>query len=343
MPRKARIDAAGALHHIIVRGMERRAIFHGERDRGDLIERLETILPDTSTVCYAWAFMPNHFHLLLRTGTVPLATVMRRLLTGYVVGYNKRHKRHGSLLQNRYKSILCQEDQYLLELVRYIHLNPLRGGLVKDLPELGAYPFSGHSALMDEVERKWQDVDFVLRLFGERTFAARKRYLEFVQDGVSQGRRPELTGGGLIRSLGGWDQVKSLRGGEQRLKGDERILGDSDFVLEVLKGSQERLERRYALRAKGFGIEALAERVADLFGVQPAAILAPGKYKHVVPARSLFCYWAVRELGETTTSLARRLGMSQPGVSVAVRRGKAIAKQHGVTLLDDGCPGPAQE
>ncbi len=337
MPRKARIDAAGALHHIIVRGMEGRAIFRSDRDREDLLKRLAAILPDTSTACYAWALMPNHFHLLLRTGTVPLATVMRRLLTGYVVTYNKHHNRHGSLFQNRYKSILCQEDLYLRELVRYIHLNPLRGGLVKDLSELGAYRFSGHSALTGKVERKWQDVDFVLRLFGERISSARRQYVEYVHNGISMGRRPELTGGGLIRSLGGWEQIKLLRQGEQRLKGDERILGDSDFVLEVLQESQERLERRYALRSKGVGIEALAERVAKLFGVEKAAILGPGKYRHVVPARSLFCYWAVRELGETATSLARRLGMSQPGVSVAVRRGEEIAKEHDVKILDDSC------
>ena len=126
MPRKARIDAPGALHHIIARGIEGRKIFISDRDRNDFIDRLNAILPEAQTDCYAWALMPNHFHLLLRTGTVPLATVMRRLLTGYAIAFNYRHHRRGHLFQNRYKSILCQEDTYLMELVRYIHLNPLR-------------------------------------------------------------------------------------------------------------------------------------------------------------------------------------------------------------------------
>ena len=148
MPRGSRIDAAGALHHIMGRGIERRGIFADDEDRNTFLRRLEKILIETKTVCLAWALIPNHFHLLLRTGTAPIATIMRRLLTGYAQYYNRRHKRHGQLFQNRYKSILCQEEPYLLELVRYIHLNPLRAGKVKTLEELDAYPFSGHSALM---------------------------------------------------------------------------------------------------------------------------------------------------------------------------------------------------
>jgi len=130
MPRKARIDAPGALHHIIVRGIDRRSIFIDDADRDDFLDRLGGRLSDSKTPCFAWALMTNHLHLLLRTGAAPIATVMRRLLTGYAVSFNLRHHRHGHLFQNRYKSILCQEDPYLLELVRYIHLNPLQAGIV---------------------------------------------------------------------------------------------------------------------------------------------------------------------------------------------------------------------
>ena len=133
MPRKARLDASGALHHIIVRGIERRKIFRDDSDRDNFLNRIGGILRDSQTRCFAWALMPNHFHLLLRTGPVPVSNVMRRLLTGYAVSFNLRHRRSGHLLQNRYKSILCQEDAYLLELVRYIHLNPLRAKLVSDV------------------------------------------------------------------------------------------------------------------------------------------------------------------------------------------------------------------
>ena len=157
MPRKARIDAPGALHHIIVRGIEKKAIFRDVMDRKAFLKRLETVLTDTETGCYAWVLMRNHVHLLLRTGLTPIATVMRRLLTGYAISFNRRYRRHGHLFQNRYKSFLCEEQLYLKELVRYIHLNPLRARVVKDLNELKRYAFCGHSVLMGKRKYNWQN------------------------------------------------------------------------------------------------------------------------------------------------------------------------------------------
>jgi len=118
MPRKARIDAPGALHHIVMRGIERKAIFKDGYDYRSFLDRMGALLTESSTACFAWALMPNHVHLLLRTGLTSISTVMRRLLTGHAVAFNKRHKRYGHLFQNRYKSFLCEEDAYLLELVR---------------------------------------------------------------------------------------------------------------------------------------------------------------------------------------------------------------------------------
>ncbi len=118
---------------MIVRGIERRKIFEDDTDRINFLDRLGKVLSETHTKCFAWSLIPNHFHLLLRTGACPLSTVMRRLLTGHAMNFNRRHGRSGRLLENRYTSILCQEDIYLLELVRYIHLNPIRTGLVSDL------------------------------------------------------------------------------------------------------------------------------------------------------------------------------------------------------------------
>jgi len=105
MPSQARIDAPGALHHIVIRGIDRIAIFEDDQDREDLLERLSRLLHEMVTPCYAWAMMTNHVHLLLRAGKVPIASLMRRLLTGYAVRFNRRHRRHGHLFQNRYKSI----------------------------------------------------------------------------------------------------------------------------------------------------------------------------------------------------------------------------------------------
>ncbi|MDD4495941.1 MAG: transposase, partial [Eubacteriales bacterium] len=187
MPRQARIDAPGALHHIIVRGIEQQAIFRDDHDRNDYLSRIGKILLETSTACYAWSLMTNHTHFLISTGSVPVATVMRRLLTGYAVSFNHRYLRHGQLFQNRYKSILCEEDAYLLELTRYIHLNPLRAGAVKDLKSLDIYPFSGHAVLMGNQSVEWQTTEPILQMFHSGKLAARSKYRDFMMEGIAAG------------------------------------------------------------------------------------------------------------------------------------------------------------
>jgi REP element-mobilizing transposase RayT len=195
MPRKARIDAPGALHHIIVRGINRRKIFFDDADRDGFLDRLGDILSDSKTPCFAWALMTNQFHLLLRTGTAAISTVMRRL------------------------------------------------------------------------------------------------YLEFVKKGVAAGRRPELTGGGLVRSAGGWSALKAMRKGESRMKGDERILGRGDFVETVLKTARENLDRKSKIRSLGYDFDWLVGRVPGLFDLTFNELLTGGKQRKLVQARSVPCYW----------------------------------------------------
>lgn len=335
MPRGARIDAAGSLHHIIVRGIERGKIFQDDDDRDDILRRLGRILTETKTSCYAWALIPNHAHFLFRTGEVPLSKVMGRLLTGYALVYNRRHHRHGQLFQNRYKSILCQEEPYLLELVRYIHLNPLRAGIVKDLSELDGYCYTGHSGIMNRSVQGWQEVDFVLEHFGGKRGVARRRYREFVEEGIERGKRPDLTGGGLIRSMGGWEKVKDSISAGKRVKGDERILGESGFVMEVIRREEEKIERSYELRERGYDLSKIVHEAASLFGIEAEMIYGRGKYPIVVQARSVVCYWGVRELGMSATELAKELGVTQPAVSICVKRGESIIKEKGFRLFQE--------
>ena len=334
MPRKARIDAPGALHHIIVRGIAKRKIFEDDKDRNQFIKRLDDILTETETPIYAWALIPNHVHLLLKTGLTPIATIMRRLLTGYAVYFNRRHRRYGHLFQNRYKSILCQEEPYFRELVRYIHLNPLRARLVKDTKLLEKYPYSGHSTIVGKVKRDWQQVGYVLGFFGKRKSDARKAYQHFVKQGDKQGRRPELIGGGLLRSVGGWAVLSALRDEAVRVKGDERILGDSDFVEAVLKEADEQLERRYQLKKKGFDLDRVAERVAQVLDMPLEIVWERSRRPQVAVARSLLCYWASIELSISMTDLAKRLNLTQPAVSIAVRRGEKFASENQYQLED---------
>lgn len=334
MPRQSRIDTAGALHHIMVRGIEKTKIFRSDADRDNFLERLGNVLNETKTTCYAWALIPNHFHLLLQTGPIPISTVMRRLLTGYSLWFNRRYRRHGHVFQNRFKSILCQEESYLLELVRYIHLNPLRVGVVKTLDELNEYAYSGQSVLMGKVKRDWQNEHVVLGRFGEHKGAARRAYKAFVENGISEEKRHDLTGGGLLRSAGGWEGVKALREQKVYQKHDERILGNGEFVAEVLASAEEKMEKVYGLKARGMNIDKIATRVTELLGLAPEEIWAKGKYKRLVEARSLLCYWAVRELGMPMSALANRLGISAPAVSGAVARGWKFVEEKGLKLLE---------
>jgi putative transposase len=334
MPRQSRIDTAGALHHIMVRGIEKVSLFRNDADRVEFLRRLGKILQDTQTPCYAWALIPNHFHLLLRTGNTPISTVMRKLLTGYALWFNRTHRRQGHLFQNRFKSILCQEDAYLLELVRYIHLNPVRANLVNNLNELSKYPYCGHGALMGNFKNSWQDTEWVLGMFSEKLVLARQPYENFVRAGIDEGKRSDLSGGGLVRSAGGWEEVKGFRERKAHQQNDERILGNGDFVERVLLSAQESLEKSYALRSRGLDLEGIASRVSEVLGVRPEDVWAKGKYQRIVDARSLLCYWAVRELGVTMASLSRRLRISLPAVSLSVSRGQKIAEAKGAVLIE---------
>jgi len=328
MPRQSRIDTPGALHHVICRGIDRQKIFTDKNDYLLFLKRLGDLLIETKTSCFAWALIPNHFHLLLRTGTVPVSVLMKRLLTGYAINFNRRHKRHGHLFQNRYKSILCQEDAYLLELVRYIHLNPLRAKLVLEYGSLAGYPYCGHGVIMGRRKIDWQDTQYVLCLFGNAASTARSEYSRFVRSGIEQGNRPDLTGGGLLRSSGGWTGVKALRETGDYQKGDERILGDGTFVSEVLEKAEERFKEGYRLRARGYNLDKVIKRVAEITQVTPDEILDSLRDAKRIKARSILCYWATAKLGITQSQLAQLLKRTQSAITYAVRRGKALVEDH---------------
>ncbi len=335
MPRQSRLDAPGVLHHVIIRGIEGRRIFRDDEDRDNLLDRLSLILPETKTSCYAFALMPNHAHFLFRSGEAGVSKVMRRLLTGYAVYFNNKYKRHGQLFQNRYKSIICQEENYLLELVRYIHLNPLRAKLVAGITELNKYPYSGHSTIMNNNNRKWQDAKYVLSYFNKNLSKVRKEYARFVDEGIEKGRRPELVGGGMIRSLGGWSEVKKIPlKKKERIKGDERILGDSAFITEIIGKANEAFDRRYRLKKKGYDIEYVEKLVLERYEIEKDDMYSGSRKRRISEARSVFCYLCVRGLGESMTSMAKRLGISQAAVGYAVDRGKIAAKANNIKLLD---------
>ena len=323
MPRQARLDAPGVVHHVMVRGLERRPIFRDDRDRGDFLRRVARGVEARAWAVYAWCLLENHGHLLVRTGAQPLARTMRSLLTGYAGAFNRRHHRAGHLFQNRYKSIVVEEEPYLLELVRYLHLNPLRARRVADLRALARDPWSGHSALCGTVPRPWQATPEILARFGATVGRARAAYRAFVAAGVAQGRRPDLQGGGLVRSAGGWAAVATLRRGREAYAADERVLGGADFVEELRAEVTQAARQRATLQARLPDLETLCARIARAAHLPTPALLGGGRARSVVGARDALAYVWVEVLGRSGRALAEALNVQPMSVYRAARRGRA--------------------
>jgi REP element-mobilizing transposase RayT len=322
MPRQARLDIPGVLQHVMARGIERGAIFRDDTDRQRFVARFSTLLVETHTPCLAWALVPNHFHLLLRPTETSLASFMRRLMTGYAVSFNIRHGRSGHVFQNRYKSFVCEEEEYLLALVRYIGLNPLRSGQVATVEELDRYPWASHAVLMGNRSLEGQATEEVLARFGRRRREAIGAYRAFVDAGVALGKQPELVGGGLLRSLQGQEERAEEHGTDgSRQAYDARVLGSGPFVEAVWQKEGVPKED-----GPPVPLSELAARVARAYGVEAADILRRRRRPELSEARALMCYVAVRHMGYKGVAVARFLGMTRAGSSSAVQRGAETAR-----------------
>jgi len=314
MPRLARLDIPGLLQHVIVRGIERRDIFNDDHDRKLFFDRFAKLLSETGVRCYAWALLSNHFHLLLMPTSTTLSSFMRRLLTGYAVSFNRHNNRSGHLFQNRYKSIVCEEDAYLLELVRYIHLNPLRANMVKSLEELDQYPWSGHSVLMGNRTFAGQATEAVLERFGQKLGTAQAMYRQFVADGIKEGRRDELVGGGLKRSQGERpiNEYESF---------DARVLGNGDFVDSLKQEDQLRDKMKSAV-----SLAQLVAAVAMVLGIEADSVRKPSKSRLPALARGIICHLAIFEYGYLGSEVGKHLYLGSSGVSLAAKRGEKYLK-----------------
>jgi len=318
MPRQARLDAPGTLHHVMMRGIERADIFSDDKDREHFLSKVGEIGKATETRILAWALMDNHVHMLLFSGSSGLPRFMRRLLTGYAVWFNRRHQRSGHLFQNRYKSIVCDEETYLLELIRYIHLNPLRAFVVKNIEELDRYPWSGHGVLIGKSKNPWQEREYILKQFNEERGKAIRAYRAFMREGKDQGRRQDLVGGGLAENLGGWSQVLSLRGNRKSKKHDGRILGGKDFVAQILKEADKELKRQMRVGGRKDLIAEVIERLCQKEGIESEELINGGKRRKVSEVRARIAYQLNHEMGVPLAEIARHVGVCTSAVAKAI-------------------------
>jgi hypothetical protein len=245
---------------------------------------------------------------------------MRRFLPGYAVSYNRRHRRHGHLFQNRYKSIVCEEDPYFKELVRYIHLNPLRAKLVESLAKLDRYRWCGHSVLMGRIKGDWQDRDYVLKCFEAKEADAKRAYRQFVKKGIEQRRRSDLVGGGLIRSRGGWSAVKAMRRLGVRERSDERILGSGKFVEQLIRQADKTRKEQSSTVQRLRQAQVLVKKVCKKQGVSVDALKSGSRRQNVSMVRSQLAEKLVEECGLSLTETGRHLGVSASAVANSLSR-----------------------
>lgn len=330
MPRMGRLHIPGGCYHLIGRGLERRAIFQNGADKLEFLKRLGSNLTKTQCQCLAWALMPNHYHVLVRVGPFPLSKLMAPVLGGYGGYYNRRHKRSGYVFQNRFKSILCQEDSYLLELVRYIHLNPLRAALVPDLRSLNRYRWTGHAGMLGRRKQAWHDTESALSLFGPTSRTAKKVYLKFMRAGVKEPKPGNLSGGGLVRSIGSWEALGNLRKEHVHCLGDERILGDSEFVSAALSKDSLGLDQATLRSRQGWTLNKLICSVCDRCEIDEYALLRKARNNNCSRSKALICYWGTTELGLSTVEIARRLQISQQAVAKWIGKGHSLVSNSAI-------------
>ncbi len=306
MPRSRRLDAPGCVQHVMLRGIEGRSIFLDDRDRRALFDRLARVLPESGMRCLAWTFMPNHVHLVLRTGPVRLATVTARIGTGHALHFNRRHDRVGHLFQNRYRSILVDDESYLITLVRYTHLNPVRAGLV-ELAALAVYPWTGHASLMGCAAAPFQEVRSILERFGAKPREARRRLASWM-----------LLDPGHSDCAGRDRSLEAEWAGVQLACGTPRSVSDGpgDGANPPPHPAQVNLDELIAEVCAGYRLEEWEVRGA-------------GRSRRVSKARALIVHRARVELGFSGPEIGRALRITKSAVAQAQARGRELSRSSG--------------
>lgn len=221
MTRPLRIEYPGAVYHVTVRGNARMPVFENDGDRAGFLKLIEEAVNRFNWRCYAYCLMGNHYHLLVETVDGNLSLGMRHINGVYTQQFNRCHHRAGHLFQGRFKSIIVDRDAYLLELCRYVVLNPVRAGMVERPEE---YVWSSYGATVGVSRGSgFLAVDWILSQFADETGEARKRYMEFVMAGI---------GGGQV-----WAELKSqcVLGGKKFLEIIEPALKDKSLLKEIPK------------------------------------------------------------------------------------------------------------
>lgn len=299
MARPLRLAFAGGVYHVTARGNERKPIVRDDADRARFVATLAAMVEQYGVLCHAWVLMDNHYHLLLETPTPNLSLALRHLNGVYTQGFNRRHRRVGHLFQGRFKAIIVEKEAYLIELCRYVVLNPVRAGAVKDP---AGYRWSSYRPTAGLTAAPgWLTVDWLLGQFGETRRTAQAKYRQFVAEGIRQPPAP-------------WEEVVG-----------QIYLGDATFIRRAQRASQRMADPeipRQQRQPRWQAPEVVLQRVARGYGVTVADLVGPTRRPS--EARQVALYGLRRWAGESLPAVARRMGMTYSAVS---RRVSAVAQR----------------
>ena len=288
MARKQRIHYPGAVYHVILRGNSSQDIFFANADRRRFYLLLQEGVGKYHHRIHAFCLMSNHVHLAVQVADIPLSRIMHNLGFRYTRYINWRKNRTGHLFQGRYKALLINADSYLLELVRYIHCNPVRAGLSRSPHQ---YPWSSHRAYLGEEAISWLSTDWILSQFASQDNRARTLYADFIGHGLHEGHRCEFHKGSA----------------------EGRILGEDIFS-----------EQAFARAAQQFqghlDIEGIISAVCSRYGITPKVLVEPGKKQPAALCRAIAAYLVQGADNITMTELGRYVGRDLAALSRAAER-----------------------
>jgi putative transposase len=322
MPRKPRLSIPGVLHHDMARGIEGRQIFDGDDDRRMFLSLLSIGIANTGFKCYAWVLMGNHYHLLLRTNENPLSELMRPLNSKYARWKRKRENKRGYLFQDRFKSLATQDQGYVEELVRYIHLNPVRAGICRSIEDLACYAWCGHAGLIGKKKYDFQNTADVLRRFGEENHTAIAAYKEFIVRGMVSDDGQKFND--LIRQ-GSNDKVD---------QNDHKcwVIGDPEFVKSALEQDKARRLRIAPYQKESVTVQTIVEDIARQMGIEANEMLTRGRKSDRSIGRKIVAAIAHRTYGIPITEIARHFNIGHSSISRMLEQGLLYAKERGIIL-----------
>lgn len=289
MARKPRIHAPGATYHVILRGNARQDIFRDDNDRYRFYEILQKACERYQCRVHAFCLMTNHVHLEIQVGDFPLSRIMQNVSQRYTQWSNWLHKKSGHVFQGRYKAVMVDANEYLLELAAYIHLNPVRAHMT-DQPE--GYPWSSHRAYLGKENLSWLETNYILSQFSPNEKKARAKFAAFVGERIGDGRRDEFHG------------VKTT---------DSRIFGDDRFVDDVLTAAEALPERKP-------GVHEVVAVVKKMYGISDDQLKSQGRERASCEARALAA-WATLEVSSgKLVELANLLRRNSSTLTCAIRR-----------------------